>query len=195
MNKTINQWQELSRSRDSYRKITYILLLFSVMQSAYLMYVESLDPIVVTIDGKEKSFLQSKREEIKPDKRSLEKLIKSFVLVRYQWEELNPSLISKEITHITTKGFNQKTRLILSKLKGSDFKGKVVKQDVSGLVINVTEEETTASFDKILRIRKKDDKNFIPLVIPTRIKFDLVLGDKITVNPLGVYINGERIYR
>ena len=146
------------------------------------------NPIVVVLNDKESSFYSGERKRVEINKKNIENFILEYVKLRYIFRNLNPKTISQNIIHITTKGFREKTFYFLKNLKRKKLKGKKVSQNISNIIINVSKNETIASFDKILRI------NNIPLVIPVKIKIHLLRDTKTKLNPIGILINGETIY-
>ncbi|MDH5582147.1 MAG: hypothetical protein OEY33_09610, partial [Bdellovibrionales bacterium] len=98
---------------------------------------------------------------------------------RYSWENINPSILVRNLSPISTNGFLKKLRAELKKEKEGSFK-----QTITNLEIVLTEKESFAKFDKIFKI------NNIPLIVPTEISLKVIQGERSKWNPMGLYVDG-----
>lgn len=186
INETLNNWLKINRSIARLSIASLIQGIANIVLLIFAIMLYSKSPIVVLTDGKDARFYQSQKAEIKISEGVIKRHIEKFIYQRYKWDKLDVKKISKSLSYLTTKGFNKRVQLELKKLR-AELKGHL-SQDITDIKVIVTDKDTVASFDRVLRV------NGVPLLIPTQMSFKIVKGDRHSLNPSGLEINGITIH-
>lgn len=141
-------------------------------------------PLVVLMDGQEKHYRQAERKSDSITEKDVEKFVREFLEQLFNWNQLAPEVIIRQVSPLVTSGLLERIRLELSQKVEKDFKGKALSQEIVGVNVKVTPKEVIASFDKVLKI------NGVSIVIPSQMSFNIIRGGSTRWNPLGLYVNG-----
>ena len=183
-NKTLNQWLALNKILRTSKMIGLAQSLAMILLASLCLGMYFSDPVVVAINGENKSFLSGKREAVPIGKIDIENFIKEYIRVRYDWKDFNEKAILQNISPFVTEGFYKKLIKQLKKEDNRSIKGKKVKQVVADTKVEVGKKSIIASFYKLLIIEK------IPLPIFAQISFQLKQGARTRTNRLGMYVDG-----
>jgi hypothetical protein len=184
----MNQWAELNRLLFIYKLIGAVLACFCVLLVILCFVLSSRNPIVAVATDNDYFYFSGKKSAVDLNESNIKRFIEKYVRGFYEWKTLEPEKIAQEIAPLVTDGFKDKALFSLKEKKEKVFTGKTLRQDVSGLSVEVTKDSTTAVFDVILKV------DGIPLVVPTQILFQLVKGGVNDWNPLGLYVNGTTVH-
>jgi hypothetical protein len=187
-NKTVNQWMALNHVLFIYKAIGLGLVGLVLVLGVLCFYVSDRTPLVVKEQCGETQHLVGARKDVPINEEHIKSFVKSYVRLRYIWEEVNLKKTLLDIRPFVTSGFSKKTGLELKNFMSDEFKDKKLSQKISGIDVMVTDKSTIATFDRILRV------NGIPLIIPTQMSFALVKGERSYWNTLGLLINGVTIH-
>ncbi len=184
----LNQWSALNRLLFIYKAAGAALTVVCVLLTCLCMMMASRKPIVAMATGDDYFYFQGHRANVELNETGIKRFIEKYVKLSYQWSTLEPEKITQEIAPLVTDGFKAKEFSLLKQRKEKQFLGKAIRQDVSGLSIQVTKDATVAIFDVVLHV------DGIPLIVPTQVSFELARGSTTEWNPLGLYINGETLH-
>lgn len=149
-----------------------------------LVAVAFQSPLVIVMDDGQKLYAQSERKSDSLTEKDVEKFIRDFLQQMFNWEKLDPDLITRQVSPLVTSGlFNRITQELIQRTE-KDFKGKSLSQAIANVKITVTEKNVIATFDKVLRI------DGVPLVVPSEMAINIVRGSSTRWNPMGLYVNG-----
>lgn len=180
----INQWIALNHVLRVYKLIAVVVALVALTLSIALIIEGNRPPLVVIKEADTTEYLMGKFQRIKIDEKTVEKVVRKFIRLRYEWEDLNPLAIAQNIAPLTTTGASNKIRASLAKLKAQNFEGKSVRQSVTNIRVQITKEKVVAVFDKLLYIEN------LPLPVPTQVYLNVIRGTPTYWNPEGLVING-----
>ncbi len=183
-----NQWTWINRMLFIYKAAGAGLAIVCLMLVCLALVLSSRKPIVALNTGEEVLYFPGQKMNVDLNEAAIERFIKRYVKMAYEWEVLDPDKITRQLAPLVTDGFREKEFLLLRQRKEKEFVGKTVRQNVSGLTVQVTKDSTIALFDVVLRV------DGIPLIVPTQISFELVRGPTTEWNPIGLYINGETLH-
>lgn len=141
-------------------------------------------PLVILMDGHEKSYRQTERKSDSITEKDVEKFVREFLEQLFNWNQLTPEVIIRQVSPLVTSGLLERIRLELWQKAEKDFKGKTLSQEIVGVNVKVTPKEVIASFDKVLKI------NSVSIVIPSQMAFNIIRGGSTRWNPMGLYVNG-----
>jgi len=175
----IDNWININKVLKLYKITTMGLLLTTILLTSLIFNLINEDPTVVLINKEDKNFYGGRKRKIKLEEKDLKTFIEDYVHARYSWENINPSILVRNLSPISTNGFLKKLRAELKKEKEGSFK-----QTITNLEIVLTEKESFAKFDKIFKI------NNIPLIVPTEISLKVIQGERSKWNPMGLYVDG-----
>ena len=179
-----NQWTGLARTVNILKTVILALSIVIVALTAALGLEMTKPPVVVTIDGEQRSFYIGRPAVLEVGEAEIKKKIRQFVKLRFEWRKLDPAKIIKDLAPLTTPGLNKKLFATLMELRDQKLQGKETNQTVTNLNVLITKERVVATFDKVLRVEG------IPLVVPTQISFNIVQGKQTVWNAEGIYIHG-----
>ena len=112
------------------------------------MYVA--DPIVVIKEGDRQQYHAGQRANLSISEAAVEKFVKKFLHIRYEWDKLDPQAKQKSLSPIVTDGLQKKLFKLLTHLKNKEFQGKETSQAIVNVEVSVTKEKVVASFDKVV---------------------------------------------
>ncbi len=141
-------------------------------------------PLVIVTDGFDKHYHQTERKADSITEKDVENFVRDFMDQLFNWDQLAPEVILRQVSPLVTSGLLDRIRLELSQKVEKDFKGKTLSQEIVRIKIQVTSKEVIASFEKVLKI------NGVSLVIPTQMAFNIIRGSSTRWNPMGLYVNG-----
>ncbi len=141
-------------------------------------------PLVIVTDGHEKHYRQAERKSDSITEKDVERFVQKFLEQLFNWDQLAPEVILRQVSPLVTSGLLERIRLELSQKVEKDFKGKTLSQEIVGVNVKVTPKEVIASFDKVLKI------NGASIVIPAQMAFNIIRGGSTRWNPMGLYVNG-----
>lgn len=142
------------------------------------------NPLVIVMAGGNKYYAQSERKSDSLTEKDVEGFIRDFLEQMFNWENLAPEVITRQVSPLVTSGLLDRIRQELIQRTEKGFKGKKLSQAIANVRVSVTEKNVIASFDKVLRI------DGLPLVVPTELAFNIVRGSQTRWNPMGLYVNG-----
>lgn len=164
-----------------------LIILCLILGGAYIRLANQ-NPIVVLARDNEFTYYQGQRLKVPLNELNIKHFVEKFVERYYNWDDLNPEIIFKNVEPFITDGLKENTLLNLRNRKEKDFLGKKLQQAVAGLSVQVTKDSTIAVFDVVLRV------DSIPLVVPTQVLLQLVKGIQTDWNPMGLYVNNITIH-
>lgn len=182
--KTIKQWIALNGMLKTAKIVAVtqaVVILLLTMVSLNLYFK---DPLVVLTDGNTRSFVTAKRKPQDLSPQDIERYVKDFISLKYEWNDFEPMMILERIRPYVKEGFYDKLLSTLKKDKSKAIKGKSIRQTIADVKVKVEKDAVFASFFKILIIEG------IPLPIKTEIAFQLAKGATSAINPFGIYVNG-----
>ena len=187
-NRPVNQWAEMNRLLFIYKIASAGNSILCALLVILCFVLSSRDPIVAIAASDDYLLVNGKRTSLELNEANIRRFIERFVKGYYVWKTLNPEEITRQIEPIATEGFREKIFTSLKERKEKVFPGKKVSQDIAGLQVEVTEENTTATFDVVLRV------DGLPLIVPTQIRFQLVKAPATDWNPIGLFVNGATVH-
>lgn len=187
-NFSVNQLVALNRFLKIYKGIGIGLIILSLILGIDCIFLATKRPIVVVQNKSEFSYHQGRYLHVELTENNIKQFVENFVIKYYNWNDLNPDVILKNIEPFITDGLKESTLANLKNRKEKEFFGKKLEQEVAGIVVQVTKEATIAIFDIVLRVDN------IPLIVPTQVALQLVKGVQTDWNPLGLYVNNITIH-
>ena len=184
----VNQWTTLNRILFIYKAAGATLAVLCLFLGILAIVLANRSPIVAVATENDYLFFQSRRSKLDLNEANIKRFIERYVKLYYEWEVLEPEKIAQNIGPLVTDGFRAKAYELLKLRRDKEFVGKTLRQNVSGISIQVTKEDTIAVFDVVMRVEG------IPLIVPTQLAFQLVKGNQTEWNPLGLYINGATMH-
>ena len=142
------------------------------------------NPIVVERQDGLKTYLQGKREKQTISDSDIESFVEMWIRARYEWSSYEPDHVAKAIAPVSSDGLQEKVRSQMAKGAAGACKGQTVEQTVSGVKVKASENEISATFDRVIRI------NGIPIVVPLEVTLEVIKGRSTRWNPIGLYVNG-----
>ena len=185
---SVNQLVALNRFLYLYKGIGIAVTALCLVLGFACITLANKNPIVIVADNNEFSYYQGRHTQVELNENNIKHFVEKFVTKYYNWNELNPEEIFKNIEPFITDGLKENTLTNFKTRKEKEFFGKKIKQEVAGISVQVTKESTIAIFDVVLRV---DD---IPLIVPTQVALQLVKGVPTEWNPMGLYVNNITIH-
>lgn len=182
-NFSANQWTTLNRFLFLYKAVGAAVAGLCLILGVLCIFLANRSPVVILASENDFFYFQGRHNQVDLNEGDIKRFVEKFVTRYYNWSELAPELIIKNIGPLATDGFKENTFANLKQRKEKEFVGKKIQQSVAGILVQVTKESTIASFDVILRIEG------IPLIVPTQASFQLVKGAQTEWNPMGLYVN------
>ncbi len=184
-NKSVtNQWVFINKMLLIYKIVGIGLSILTIILSVLIFIMWFSDPIVVVESNCDKTFITGKRSEISITENDIKEFVTKWITLHYKWIEFDPETIIRNIEPITTAGLKEKLKKDFGEQKAQNTSDKSIEQNVSNVLVTLTDNEAIGTFDRIIRI------NGIPLVTPVEVALNIVQGSKTRWNPLGLYING-----
>lgn len=180
----VDQWMGLAHQLNLHKKMNLALSVVCGLQIMLIAMFAFQDPVVAVINEGQRVLLKASRQNLPVGEEEIKRVVKDFIKRRYQWDNLDPKLITSEIAPLSTRGFQKKTTSFLKDLKENGLQKKTASQKITDVAVTVTKDSILAHFDKVLRVEG------IPLIIPTGLKVAVIKGAQTFWNPEGVYING-----
>ena len=187
-NKIMNQWMKLNHILFIYKVIGLGLVGVSLFLTALCFYLSDRTPVVIKEIDNDFIYFVGRKRNIPLTEKNLQRFVSNYINLRYKWDKLDSLAIVENIDPFVTEGLKRKIRQKLRIIENRDFKGKVLKQNISAIEVKVTKTSTVAIFDRILRV------NDIPLLLPTQVAFSFTRGKKSFWNQMGLFINGVTIH-
>lgn len=182
-NFSMNQWTALNKFLFLYKACGLGLLVVCLIISGLCISLANKDPIVILSSDNDFFYFQGQHTNVNLTETDIKRFTESFVKRFYNWQELEPETILKNVGPLVTDGFKENTLLNMKNRKEKEFSGKKIQQSATGVIVQVNKDSTLATFDVILRV------DGIPLIVPTQIALSLVRGAKTEWNPMGLYVN------
>jgi hypothetical protein len=180
---SVNQLIALNRFLNIYKGIGIAITILCLVLGITCITLANKNPIVVLASGNEFSYFQGRHSQVALNENNIKHFVEKFVTKYYNWNDLNPVLIYKNIEPLITDGLKENMLANLKIRKEKEFLGKKLQQAVTGISVQVTKESTIAIFDVVLRVDN------IPLIVPTQVALQLVKGEQTEWNPVGLYVN------
>lgn len=180
----VDQWMGLTHQLTLHKRGNLILGGLCGMLIIVIAMLAFQNPIVAVINEDQRVLLKAARKVLPVGEKEIERVVREFVKNRYQWDKLDPQLISKSVEPLVTGGLKKKLHALLMDLKENGLQGKKASQKITDIDVTITKKSVLAHFDKVLRVEG------IPLIVPTGLSLMVVKGARTLWNPEGVYING-----
>lgn len=180
----LDQWTSLNKVLNLYKIIGIVLGIICFSLTILSFYLATNPPIVVVHDGDQKKFYYPKKKEIEISESDIAAFIVEYVNLRYTWKDLDPTVILRNISPVTTKGLLRKIEKKIRKESGKKKSNKKIEQTIANIRPLVTQNQSSASFDRIVRV------DGIPLMASTQVSFRIVRGSPTAWNPIGLYVDG-----
>lgn len=180
----VSQWIAINKIAQNYKIGFYGLILLCLISLSFNIMQAGQDPLIIFAKDGKKVTYNGKREQIALSNEDVKAFVEDFIYLRYKWEKFSPKLIYSQIAPITTSGLSQKMYKALSSKKYTGLAEKEVSQNLTNLIVTVTDKSITASFDQVIRVDN------LPLVSPMTISLVIKRGSATKWNPLGLYVNG-----
>ena len=181
---TLRVWTDINTLLRTHKLINFGLIILCVLQTITIFTFYFSEPIVVLKSEKGDSYLSGQRRSLPISEDVVEGFVKEFLTIRYQWESLDPKLMSTNLAPIVTEGLKEKIFSILTQLNEKEFQGKNTSQSIVNVKVSVTKDKVIASFDKLLRIEG------IPIPVPTTVSLNIIKDSPNKWNPVGLLVNG-----
>ncbi len=178
-NKTVDNMIKTGEVLHLYKVLSAGATLTSLLLGLILLLSPTDDTVVVIKEKNKKTYLSGRRIPVETTDEDVKAFVHAFIEARYNWEDFHPKSIVKNVSCLGTKGFQGR----LSKLLGNK-KGEGVEQYVSFINVQLRDKDSTASFDRIIRLKG------IPVVTPSGATLKIVRGKRTICNPHGLYVNG-----
>lgn len=185
---SVNQLVALNRFLRIYKGIGAAVTLLCLILGILCIRLANKDPIVIRASENELTYYQGHYTNVKITENDIKHFVENFINKYYNWKELKPQLIYKNIEPLITDGIKESTLANLKNRKEKDFFGKKIQQTVAGISVELTKESVITIFDVVLRIDN------IPLIVPTQVALLLVEGEKTEWNPMGLYVNSITVH-
>ena len=182
-NYALRAWKDVNSLLRTHKLINLGLIVVCVLQILVIWVMYFNDPIVVIQNGEDQQYFLGQRVNIPISEETVKIFVRDFLKIRYEWKEFDPESMSKSLSPIATKSLNNKLFDLLT-MEEKEFRGKKTSQAITNIVVNVSQDEVVASFDKLLRIES------IPVPIPTTVSLNIVRGSSNVWNPIGLFVNG-----
>ena len=179
-----NQWVALNKILYVYKAIGVTLGVICLSLSLLSIYLATKPPVVVIQRDQKRTFHYPTKRGVEISQEDVSSFISDYIQLRYTWEELDSEVILKNISPLTTRGFQRKVKARLDKESGGKGLNKKISQQVTYIQPVVTEKEASVSFDRIIRIEGT------PLIAPAQATFQIIKGRATAWNPMGLYVNG-----
>lgn len=180
----INLWKDINKQMWTQKLSIVSLSVLVLIQSVIICMMYFSDPIVVVQNNEMQNYYIASKTKITISEDAVKQFVKKFLSLRYEWQELQPDLIKKNIEPIVTQGLSEKIYSRLNRIKTHEFKEKKAQQSITNVEVEVTKEKVLAKFDKLLKI------DGIPLPIPTTISLNIIRDSSTVWNPIGLLVNG-----
>jgi hypothetical protein len=179
----IENISEIYKKIDFYKKGAVILTMCSLFQTATIFSLIFANPIVIQEKSGERIGYVGVKKELTITQKEIKDLVRRFIRSRYEWQEFNPELISKDLEPFVKSGLSNKMLKKLN-LEKEELKGQKLKQYVGKIKVEIDEDNRiVGTFDKIIRIGN------IPLLSEAQVLIGIVKGLVTKSNKLGLYIN------
>ena len=185
---SVNQIIALNQFISIYKGIGIAITILCLGLGITCMSLANKNPVVVIESGNEYSYFQGRHQPVKINENNIKHFVEDFVIKYYNWNNLNPELILKNIGPLITDEMKESILSNLKNRKDKEFLGKTIQQSVAGISIDVTKESTIANFDVVLRVDN------VPLIVSTQLVLKLVQGMQTEWNPMGLYVNNLTIH-
>lgn len=180
----IDQWLGVNRELKMYKIACIALTCLIFFQLTILLSTMNPDPIVITVNGTERTHYIGKKENGGSTKDDVKKFLQQFIKLRYSLNGSHLDLTLKNILPLSTEGYLKIMQKEFEKEFNPQKKIEGFSQTVANIEIILSETEALAKFDKIIRF------NGIPLLVPTEASFLIVKERPNTWNPYGILVNG-----
>lgn len=180
---SVNQWTALNRFLFIYKAGGVALVIVCLILGGICISLANKSPVVILSSENDFFYFQGRHADVALTETDIKRFVERFVTRFYNWQELEPEKIIKNVGPLATDGFKENTFLNMKARKEREFVGKKIQQSVAGVSVQVTKEATIAIFDVVLRV------DGIPLVVPTQVSLQLVKGEQTEWNPMGLYVN------
>jgi hypothetical protein len=180
---SVNQWIAINKFLYIYKGIGIGLLIVVILLTVTCINLINKNPIVILAGENESTYFQGRYTKQKTTEADLKLFAEKFVTRYYEWNELEPEQIIKNVAPLITDDLKETMLSQLKQRKEKDFLGKKIKQSVAGISVQVTKGEVITTFDIVLRVEG------IPLIVPTQLTLLLAKGVKTEWNPMGLYVN------
>lgn len=195
----LDQWISLNRILVLYKGMGVILGAICFSLTILSFYLATYPPVVVIQDGDQRRFYYPEKKRVHLSEDNVADFIVKYVNLRYTWENFDSEVILQNISPLTTKGLLRKIEKEIRKESRSKKYGKygkkstgkthkIIKQTVANINPMVTQDQSSVSFDRIIRV------DGIPLIAPTYMSFRIVKGRSTVWNPMGLYVDGITIH-
>ncbi|HMR24096.1 MAG TPA: hypothetical protein PKC21_01960 [Oligoflexia bacterium] len=175
----VKQWTSTVKSLELFKFLSIGLIVITIALSG-LLYMQINKPFLAYDRAdkkvKELSSMKLTNEDVKD-------FIEKFVEQRYTWKEFDPKKITYALKPYATKTFLKGLSDLLGNKKAKNKPGESIEQYVTRIKPILTNTDSFAIFDRILRI------NDIPIIVPVQIKLGIIKGRKTSFNPMGLYVN------
>ena len=179
----IENISEIYKKIDFYKKGAVILAMCSLFQTATIFSLIFANPIVIQEKSGERIGYVGVKKELTITQKEIKELVRRFIRSRYEWQEFNPELISKNLEPFVKSGLSNKMLKKLN-LEKEELKGQKLKQYVGKIKVEIDKDNRiVGTFDKIIRIGN------IPLLSEAQVLIGIVKGLVTKSNKLGLYIN------
>ncbi len=183
-----NQWVTLNRFLFIYKAVGVAVAGLCLILGVVCIFLANKSPVVILASENEYLYFQGRHSQVNLTETDIKRFVERFVTKYYNWHELNPDLIIKNIEPLATDGFKENTLANLKQRKEKEFLGKKIQQSVAGVSVQITKESTIAVFDVVLRVEG------LPLIVPTQVAFQLIKGAQTEWNPMGLYVNSLNMH-
>ena len=180
---SVNQWTVLNRFLFIYKAVGVAIAVLCLILGVVCIILSNKSPVVILASENEFFYFQGRHSQVELNESDIKRFVEKFVTKYYNWSELSPEQIIKNIDPLATDGFKENTFANMKLRKEKEFLGKKIQQSVAGISVQITKESTIAVFDVVLRVEG------IPLIVPTQVAFQLVKGAQTEWNPMGLYVN------
>jgi hypothetical protein len=177
-------WTDLNSMLRTHKIINAAALFVCLVQMIIIGMLCFSDPIVVVTDRKLQSYHQGRNKTIPISEDAIIEFVKKFLKLRYEWKELDPIILKKNLAPVVTDGLGKKLIKLFGHLHKNEFQGKETSQSIVNIDVKVTKEKVIATFDKLLRIEN------IPIPVPTTVSLNIIKGSSTVWNPIGLLVNG-----
>ena len=177
---TTGQWAALNNSVHTLKILCLALAALLAASLAYTGYVATLPPVVIEKDGGAR-YASRRAEDDEPTTKDIEAFVGRFIEASYGLKT-GKTKRAPNIRAFVTEDFFELADKRRQKEAGD------VSQYVGNIRVSVTQEEITATFDRIIRIKG------IPMVSPMQVSLQLLQEAPNESNPWGLYVNGMVVH-
>jgi len=179
-----NIWTAQEKVLHLYKVAALGLGMLSVFLIVMTLIMSFRNPLVVLRSQDMQEFYPSERKAAPPTHADVEAFTKKFLASLYVWNEFSSDKLALEISPFSVPELVSKVVNGQSQKYVKELKSKHLEQAITFVHPDVQSDKVVVTFYRVLKIEG------IPLVIPTTVTLNMILGSSTNLNPMGIYVSG-----